>query len=165
MPRGRPPLDPEVKQQHREETLKRYSDKNADKLRKAARLRMQQHRADIANSDIFTQRRKRDEERAERHAADTVTRQARGIEKDTLHRKHPNHHCMLQRHLAPFHRSPPLPRRDAPPSSAYLPSPPHVTTRLILNPTTSASTLPRRRYGQRAPPAPSVVLTATRRTA
>jgi hypothetical protein len=27
MPRGRPPLDPDVKQQHREEALKRYSDK------------------------------------------------------------------------------------------------------------------------------------------
>ncbi|KAJ7899251.1 hypothetical protein B0H14DRAFT_2556818 [Mycena olivaceomarginata] len=41
MPRGRPPLDPDTKQQHCEEALKHYSDKNADKLRKAARLRMQ----------------------------------------------------------------------------------------------------------------------------
>ncbi|KAJ7328910.1 hypothetical protein DFH08DRAFT_1023483 [Mycena albidolilacea] len=94
-------------------------DRNADKLREAARLRMQRRVpqilvlyslilvdpgiAAVASSDIFTQckyarkvalaseryrDRKRDEEHAERRAADAVTRQARGIEKDVLHRKH-----------------------------------------------------------------------------
>ncbi|KAJ7846632.1 hypothetical protein B0H14DRAFT_2584083 [Mycena olivaceomarginata] len=73
MPRGRPPLDPDIKQQHCEEALKRYSDKQKCRQAPGGRtLRMQ---------------RKRNEERAERRAADAVRRQSRGIEKDALDRK------------------------------------------------------------------------------
>ncbi|KAJ7692308.1 hypothetical protein B0H14DRAFT_3531566 [Mycena olivaceomarginata] len=186
MPRGRPPLDPDVKQQHREEALKRYSDKNANKLREAARLRMQWHRAAIANSDIFTQRRyagkaalsseryrdrKRDEERAERHATDAVTRQARGIEKDALHRKHASTKKALQAKplaLPPLAKPPPhapMPPCTVPKPCAVspiTPTPAPCRTAVIC---IASTTLPSRRYGQHVPPAPSVALTATRRTA
>ncbi|KAJ7819180.1 hypothetical protein B0H14DRAFT_3737985 [Mycena olivaceomarginata] len=139
--------------------------------------------AAVASSDIFTQHkyarkvalaseryrnRKRDEEHAEWRAADAVTRQARGIEKDALHRKH----TKLKNCLTPFpsrallHRAVPLPRYATPPSFACLPSPLQTTTRLMPNPAKRASiTLPSRQYGQRAPPAPRIVVTATRRTA
>ncbi|KAJ7834642.1 hypothetical protein B0H14DRAFT_3709244 [Mycena olivaceomarginata] len=123
MPRGRRPLDPDVKQQRREESLRRYNEKNAGKLREAARLRMQRYRATIATSDIFTQRkysekaalaseryrdRKREEERAERRAADAIIKRARGIEKDMLRRKH----------------SKPSKIKPPPPPLAQLPPPP-----------------------------------------
>ncbi|KAJ7861421.1 hypothetical protein B0H14DRAFT_3617549 [Mycena olivaceomarginata] len=109
-------VQPTVKKVGKTET---WSNRNADKLREAARMRMQQWVpqilvlyspilvdqgiAAVASFNIFTQRkyarkvalaseryrdRKRDEEHAERRAADAVTRQARGIEKDALHRKH-----------------------------------------------------------------------------
>ncbi|KAJ7801363.1 hypothetical protein B0H14DRAFT_2615394 [Mycena olivaceomarginata] len=92
MPWGRRPLNPDVKQQRREESLRRYNEKNAGKLREAARLRMQRHRATIATSNIFTQckysekaalaseryrDRKREEERAERRAANAIIKRAR----------------------------------------------------------------------------------------
>ncbi|KAJ7857276.1 hypothetical protein B0H14DRAFT_3447977 [Mycena olivaceomarginata] len=136
MPRGRPPLDPDVKQQHREEALKRYSDK---------------HRAAIANSDIFTQRRyagkaalaseryrdrKRDEERAERHAADAVTRQARGIEKDALHRKHASAKNALQAKplaLPPLAKPPP-----------HAPALPHAVSKLCAVSPITPTPAPRR---------------------
>ncbi|KAJ7511756.1 hypothetical protein B0H11DRAFT_1899290 [Mycena galericulata] len=40
MPRGRKPLDPQVKAEHRRETLRRYADRNKLALREAARIRM-----------------------------------------------------------------------------------------------------------------------------
>ncbi|KAJ7119376.1 hypothetical protein C8R46DRAFT_1050804 [Mycena filopes] len=45
MPRGRPALDPEIKAQHRRESLQRYAAKNSERLRLAARSRMQKVRA------------------------------------------------------------------------------------------------------------------------
>ncbi|KAJ7862670.1 hypothetical protein B0H14DRAFT_3444608 [Mycena olivaceomarginata] len=40
MPAGRPPLDPEIKHQRRQESLKRYAAKNADILRRKAKARI-----------------------------------------------------------------------------------------------------------------------------
>ncbi|KAJ7855767.1 hypothetical protein B0H14DRAFT_2579228 [Mycena olivaceomarginata] len=51
MPAGRPPLDPEIKHQHRQESLKRYAAKNADVLRGKAKARMSVVRAKIAEMD------------------------------------------------------------------------------------------------------------------
>ncbi|KAJ7844859.1 hypothetical protein B0H14DRAFT_3685479 [Mycena olivaceomarginata] len=89
--------------------------------------------AAVASSNIFTQHkyarkaalaseryrdRKRDEEHAERRAADAVTRQAslRGIEKDALHRKH----TKLKKVL-------PLPLIAVPPPHAA--KPPHTISK------------------------------------
>ncbi|KAJ7772499.1 hypothetical protein B0H14DRAFT_3508982 [Mycena olivaceomarginata] len=147
MPRGRPPLDPDAKQQRRAEALKRYSDKNADKLREAARLRMQWHRATIANSGIFTQRkhatkvalaseryrdRKHEEEHAERRTTDAATRKARGLEKDTLHRKHARPKKLPQ--------AKPLPRLPfkRPPHAA---KPPGAVSPITLTPAPCCATI------------------------
>ncbi|KAJ7826467.1 hypothetical protein B0H14DRAFT_2595789 [Mycena olivaceomarginata] len=51
MPAGRPPLDPEIKHQHRQESLKRYAAKNADVLRAKAKARMSIVRAKVAEMD------------------------------------------------------------------------------------------------------------------
>ncbi|KAJ7813875.1 hypothetical protein B0H14DRAFT_3477512 [Mycena olivaceomarginata] len=51
MPAGRPPLDPEIKHQRRQESLKRYAAKNADILRGKAKVRMSVVRAKIAQMD------------------------------------------------------------------------------------------------------------------
>ncbi|KAJ6546008.1 hypothetical protein DFH09DRAFT_1087969 [Mycena vulgaris] len=50
----RPRLDPDVKLQHIQDSQRRYNQKNAAKRLEAARLRMQRHRAAIANSDVIT---------------------------------------------------------------------------------------------------------------
>ncbi|KAJ7486246.1 hypothetical protein B0H11DRAFT_2231160 [Mycena galericulata] len=49
---GRKPLDPDMKAKHRQETLRRYAEKNKEALREAARLRMQRLRAAAAASSI-----------------------------------------------------------------------------------------------------------------
>ncbi|KAJ7723598.1 hypothetical protein B0H14DRAFT_3519893 [Mycena olivaceomarginata] len=51
MPAGRPPLDPEIKHQRRQESLKRYAAKNADVLRGKAKARMSAVQAKIAQMD------------------------------------------------------------------------------------------------------------------
>ncbi|KAJ6493464.1 hypothetical protein C8R45DRAFT_989853 [Mycena sanguinolenta] len=105
MPRGRPRLDPDTKLQHVQESRRRYEEKNAAQRREAARLRMQKHRADIANSDIITRRRysikvsiaarryrsrKYEEERTRQHLADAAKRRVRNTEARALREKHKN---------------------------------------------------------------------------
>ncbi|KAJ7898206.1 hypothetical protein B0H14DRAFT_2557246 [Mycena olivaceomarginata] len=51
MPAGRPPLDPEIKHQRRQESLKRYAAKNTDILRGKAKARMSVVRAKTAEMD------------------------------------------------------------------------------------------------------------------
>ncbi|KAJ7792286.1 hypothetical protein B0H14DRAFT_3499391 [Mycena olivaceomarginata] len=55
MVRGRPPLDPKLKEQCRRESVQRYKEKNHDKIREAARLQMQRNRSQVAASDLRTQ--------------------------------------------------------------------------------------------------------------
>ncbi|KAJ6593720.1 hypothetical protein B0H19DRAFT_1056204 [Mycena capillaripes] len=57
MPPGRKPLDPHLRLQHRQESLQRYAEKNANALRAAARLRMQRKRAEISAGDYKTRAR------------------------------------------------------------------------------------------------------------
>ncbi|KAJ7200510.1 hypothetical protein GGX14DRAFT_400505 [Mycena pura] len=102
MPRGRPPLDPEVRRKHRLESLKTYNEKNAAARREAARLRMQRTRAAIAAADHRTKRehaqkvadaseryrdKKRAEQRKERVAAQSLRRQTSMTEAHALHTK------------------------------------------------------------------------------
>ncbi|KAJ6603100.1 hypothetical protein B0H10DRAFT_1957862 [Mycena sp. CBHHK59/15] len=56
MVRGRKPLDVNLQAHHRQDTLKRYAEKNKEKLREAARLRMQRLRTAVANSNDSTKR-------------------------------------------------------------------------------------------------------------
>ncbi|KAJ6632016.1 hypothetical protein B0H10DRAFT_1937743 [Mycena sp. CBHHK59/15] len=51
MVHGRKPLDVNLQAHHRQDTLKRYTEKNKEKLREAARLRMQRLRTAVANSN------------------------------------------------------------------------------------------------------------------
>ncbi|KAJ7113064.1 hypothetical protein C8R44DRAFT_741402 [Mycena epipterygia] len=60
MPAGRPPLDPKVKHEHVNASRKRYDEKNIEKRREDARLRMQRKRAAIAASDFKTRWRYRE---------------------------------------------------------------------------------------------------------
>ncbi|KAJ7145933.1 hypothetical protein C8R44DRAFT_863758 [Mycena epipterygia] len=100
---GRPPLDPDVKQQRLEESRRRYEQKNIAKRREEARLRMKKRRAVIAASDTLTKRkyaqknadaadryrfRKREENRAEQRAADTERKRRRAAEAQALLKKH-----------------------------------------------------------------------------
>ncbi|KAJ7792121.1 hypothetical protein B0H14DRAFT_2624291 [Mycena olivaceomarginata] len=143
MPRGRPPLDPDIKQQRREETLKRYKEKGRS-LTKAfiqyLTSRPPRHRAAVMASDIFTQRkyarkaalaseryrdRKLEEVRAERCTTDTIVKQARRLERDALRTKHSK--------PSKIKRLPPPP--PPPPPLAKLP--PHaVSKRRALSPIT-----------------------------
>ncbi|KAJ7140730.1 hypothetical protein C8R44DRAFT_726453 [Mycena epipterygia] len=104
MTRGRKALSIQVKAQHRKATLERYAEKNREKLREAARLRMQRTtvpdilrrvRAEIANSDDKTRRGHRvkaqqaaatyrEKNREEIRAADTMRRASRCIEQEGL---------------------------------------------------------------------------------
>ncbi|KAF8198666.1 hypothetical protein K438DRAFT_1759326 [Mycena galopus ATCC 62051] len=103
MPPGRKPLDAATKQEHRRLSSALYEAKNADKRRKAAKLRMQCHRAAIANSDYNTRRnyraqaadhsdqyrqRKHQEERVESNRAAVVKHKARKLEADALRASH-----------------------------------------------------------------------------
>ncbi|KAJ7804986.1 hypothetical protein B0H13DRAFT_1930454 [Mycena leptocephala] len=103
MPPGRPKLNPEVKQQHVEDARKRYEEKNIEKRRAAARLRMQHKREDIAASGFLTRRkyavkaaatsemyraRKQQEQRAQMRVADNVKKEARRREHEELRKKH-----------------------------------------------------------------------------
>ncbi|KAJ7694861.1 hypothetical protein B0H17DRAFT_1199012 [Mycena rosella] len=54
MARGRKPLNPEDRAEGRKAALNRYSNKNREALRDAARLRMQRKRAALANTDQTT---------------------------------------------------------------------------------------------------------------
>ncbi|KAJ7367064.1 hypothetical protein DFH08DRAFT_797907 [Mycena albidolilacea] len=104
---GRPRLDPEVKQQRRAESLQRYAAnkyrRNADKLREQARVRMQRHRAAIADSHTSTKlwyaergaeaseryrRRKHEHEWEKYRAANMVKKGAREKEAEKLRKKH-----------------------------------------------------------------------------
>ncbi|KAJ7092064.1 hypothetical protein B0H15DRAFT_948246 [Mycena belliarum] len=54
MARGRKPMDPDQKRQHREAALAKYAEKNAERLRNAGRLRMRRIRATLADADQAT---------------------------------------------------------------------------------------------------------------
>ncbi|KAJ6503656.1 hypothetical protein C8R45DRAFT_1091435 [Mycena sanguinolenta] len=103
MPPGRPRLAPEVKQEHVTQSRKKYEEKNAEKRRNDARLRMRRKRAAIESSDPTTQRqyrrkaaeaseRYRDRVRAKAWAAAQAARgsrrRAQRAEADDLRRKH-----------------------------------------------------------------------------
>ncbi|KAJ7601345.1 hypothetical protein DFH06DRAFT_1154354 [Mycena polygramma] len=108
MARGRPRLDPDIKQQHRQESRRRYDEdfqnlRHAEERREAARLRMQRRRATIANSDLNTRgryarkvaaaamnyrHRKLQLEYAEAEAASAAKKKARRSEAHTLRMKH-----------------------------------------------------------------------------
>ncbi|KAJ7747906.1 hypothetical protein DFH07DRAFT_962326 [Mycena maculata] len=109
MPRGRPRLDPEIKEQSLQESRKRYEEskfkplRNREKRREEAKLRMQRKRAAIAASDWRTKReyhdnaaansaryrdRKFAQEREERSVANAVKKRARKCEEQDLRRKH-----------------------------------------------------------------------------
>ncbi|KAK7023267.1 hypothetical protein R3P38DRAFT_2532250 [Favolaschia claudopus] len=64
MPRGRPALKPDVKQQHLLESQQKYRALNAQKLRDSARIRMKCRREQLAASDIYTKRRYAEKARA-----------------------------------------------------------------------------------------------------
>ncbi|KAJ7662902.1 hypothetical protein B0H17DRAFT_1144199 [Mycena rosella] len=83
MPRGQPRLDPETKFEHVQDARRHYEEKNAAARRDAARLRMQRHRAVIADSDILT-RRKYAQQAAE--AADSYRFREAGTQ--ALRKKH-----------------------------------------------------------------------------
>ncbi|KAJ7036310.1 hypothetical protein C8F04DRAFT_1258163 [Mycena alexandri] len=101
MPGGRPPLDPSTKEERQRAIRTRYEEKNVEKRRENARLRMQRKRATIASSDYRTQRkyredaaaaseRYRDRKAAEEHAERVrklkIQKKARKKEADTLHK-------------------------------------------------------------------------------
>ncbi|KAJ7796920.1 hypothetical protein B0H14DRAFT_3549500 [Mycena olivaceomarginata] len=103
MPRGRPRLEPDVKTQNLSDSRKRYEEKNIERRREAAKLRMQRKRAEIAASDNSTRRkylcqaasnseryrdRKHAQEREERRTANVVIKKARTREKVDLRKKH-----------------------------------------------------------------------------
>ncbi|KAJ7789586.1 hypothetical protein B0H14DRAFT_2627114 [Mycena olivaceomarginata] len=73
MVRGRPPLDPKLKEQRRRESVQRYKEKNRDKIREAARLQMQRKEA----SDLVEWR-----------ARNTAKKRARKQEAEALRKKH-----------------------------------------------------------------------------
>ncbi|KAK7040638.1 hypothetical protein R3P38DRAFT_3180653 [Favolaschia claudopus] len=64
MLRGRPPLNPDVKKQNRLQSQQKYRELNSEKLRNAARIRMQRRREQLATSDIYTKRRYAEKARA-----------------------------------------------------------------------------------------------------
>ncbi|KAJ7430146.1 hypothetical protein B0H11DRAFT_2247748 [Mycena galericulata] len=84
---GRKPLDPATKAEHRQESLRRYAEKNRDSLREAARLRMRRLRAAAAASSskrqqsLKTAARYRDKHREAIREADTARRARQYIEK------------------------------------------------------------------------------------
>ncbi|KAJ7896323.1 hypothetical protein B0H14DRAFT_2558243 [Mycena olivaceomarginata] len=99
MPAGRPPLDPEIKRQHRQESLKCYAAKNADVLCGKAKARMlvvwakiaemdwkekKQHRMRVAE-DSERQDQKEHEKREYREAAKTKKRH---VERNILREAH-----------------------------------------------------------------------------
>ncbi|KAJ7724935.1 hypothetical protein DFH07DRAFT_783144 [Mycena maculata] len=103
MPRGRPRLDPEIKEQRLQESRKRYEQKNLDKRREGAKLRMQRKRATIAASDWRTKfeyhnnaaansanyrERRRIQEIEERRATSAMKKRARKREEEDVRRKH-----------------------------------------------------------------------------
>ncbi|KAJ6451807.1 hypothetical protein C8R45DRAFT_1113399 [Mycena sanguinolenta] len=105
MPPGRPRLPPEVKKEHIARSRKQYEEKNADKRRDDARLRMRRRRAAIQIGDPATQHqyRRKAAEASERYrdkvrardlaaakAARVLQRQAQWHElrADNLRRKH-----------------------------------------------------------------------------
>ncbi|KAJ7080781.1 hypothetical protein B0H15DRAFT_953378 [Mycena belliarum] len=67
MAAGRKPLDPQDKAKRRKASLARYAEKNADRLRDAARLRAQRSRSSLADADSTTLRKHK--ERAHKAAA------------------------------------------------------------------------------------------------
>ncbi|KAJ7690436.1 hypothetical protein B0H14DRAFT_2652407 [Mycena olivaceomarginata] len=73
MVRGRPPLDPKLKEQRRRESVQRYKEKNRDKIREAAHLQMQRKEA----SDLVEWR-----------ARNTAKKRARKQEAEALRKKH-----------------------------------------------------------------------------
>ncbi|KAJ6447957.1 hypothetical protein C8R45DRAFT_1115595 [Mycena sanguinolenta] len=85
MPCGRPRLAPEVKQEHVLRSRKQYEEKNVEKRREAARLRMQRKRAEIED-DLRLKKDK--QEWAEYKATQGEKRRARKVEADNLRRKH-----------------------------------------------------------------------------
>ncbi|KAJ7906806.1 hypothetical protein B0H13DRAFT_1880209 [Mycena leptocephala] len=104
MPRGRKPLDPDLRLQRRHESLKRYAEKNAEALRAAARLRMQRKRAEISAADYKTKARYvkqacktaekyRDKKAEEERTADAAKRLLRKkitLKSKTKPQDHPN---------------------------------------------------------------------------
>ncbi|KAF7373334.1 hypothetical protein MSAN_00543000 [Mycena sanguinolenta] len=107
MPRGRPRLPPEVKQEHVLRSRKKYEEKNVEKRREDARLRMQRKRAKIeddlrlkyayrhkaAQASARYRRRKEEREWVEYKAAHAENRHAHKVEADSedlRRRKHPS---------------------------------------------------------------------------
>ncbi|KAF7348119.1 hypothetical protein MSAN_01764500 [Mycena sanguinolenta] len=116
MPAGRPPLSPETKLQHRQQSLKNYQAKNVERLREAARSRMQRRRAAVAASDLKTRKtyrfqaalhssdyryRKRKEEYAAAEVAQHATRKLRKVEANELRARH-----VAPQRAAPTHAAP-----------------------------------------------------------
>ncbi|KAJ7815080.1 hypothetical protein B0H14DRAFT_3476487 [Mycena olivaceomarginata] len=136
MPRGRPRLDPDVKTQNLAESRKHYEEKNIERRRETAKLRMQRKRAEIAASDNSTRRkylgqaasnseryrdRKHAQEREEQRAADAVIKKARTRKKVELRKKHKP----LPKSPPPVAKPPPklLPTIAKPPHRRRAPSP------------------------------------------
>ncbi|KAJ7019750.1 hypothetical protein C8F04DRAFT_1197395 [Mycena alexandri] len=88
MPGGRPPLNPDTKQEHRQATEARYEAKNVEKRREQARLRMQRTQRKYRDNAAAASERYRDrkaaEERAECAQKLKIKKQARKKEADAL---------------------------------------------------------------------------------
>ncbi|KAJ7853839.1 hypothetical protein B0H14DRAFT_2580228 [Mycena olivaceomarginata] len=131
MPRGRPRLDTDLKQQHLQDSRKRYEERNVEMRREAAKLpfilnnlqangralrpRTTSHGLSTAMtaaaSSARHRDRKRSQEREERRTANAVKKRARKHEEEDLRRKH-----------KPTTKPPPIPRAKLP----LLPAkPPH----------------------------------------
>ncbi|KAJ7803080.1 hypothetical protein B0H14DRAFT_3487823 [Mycena olivaceomarginata] len=99
MPAGRPPLDPKIKRQRRQESLKCYAAKKADVLRAKGKARMSVVRAKIAEMDwkakkqhrvrVAEDSERRDQkEREEQESKQAVKTNERCVERNVLRMAH-----------------------------------------------------------------------------
>ncbi|KAJ7812657.1 hypothetical protein B0H14DRAFT_2605644 [Mycena olivaceomarginata] len=133
MPAGRPPLDPEIKRQRRQESLKCYAAKKADVLRAKGKARMsavrakiaemdwkerKQHRVRVAEDSERYRDRRDQKEREEQGSKQAVKTKQRRVERDVLRVAHglppipPNQQSSRTPHRDQLIR---LPRKNRPP--------------------------------------------------
>ncbi|KAJ7839847.1 hypothetical protein B0H14DRAFT_3697277 [Mycena olivaceomarginata] len=144
MPRGRPRLDPDLKQQHLQDSRKRYEERNVERRREAAKLRMQRYdhalispnsfhseqstskRASVAASDYFTRLEYRNDAAASsaryRDRKRSQEREERHAANAVKKRARKREEEDIRRKHKPTTKPPPIPRAKPP----LLPAkPPH----------------------------------------